>query len=92
MGRGCRGSSRPLNAHSRRSEYNAFWKCVQAGVTYLFVQLCKMLFLATFFPTWEGGIYDFIGVSGGKGGGGSTGVGAPGTCAYSSLNLTHRSS
>ncbi|KAK2491222.1 hypothetical protein MC885_010999 [Smutsia gigantea] len=46
------------------SEYNAFWKCVQAGVTYLFVQLCKMLFLATFFPTWEGGIYDFIGVSG----------------------------
>uniref|UniRef100_A0A140LIC5 BOS complex subunit TMEM147 n=9 Tax=Tetrapoda TaxID=32523 RepID=A0A140LIC5_MOUSE len=23
------------------SEYNAFWKCVQAGVTYLFVQLCK---------------------------------------------------
>ncbi|KAF6078078.1 hypothetical protein HJG60_009008 [Phyllostomus discolor] len=44
-----------------KSEYNAFWKCVQAGVTYLFVQLCKMLFLATFFPTWEGGIYDFIG-------------------------------
>lgn len=29
----------------------------------------QMLFLATFFPTWEGGIYDFIGVSGGKGGG-----------------------
>lgn len=25
-----------------RSEYNAFWKCVQAGVTYLFVQLCKV--------------------------------------------------
>lgn len=23
----------------------------------------QMLFLATFFPTWEGGIYDFIGVS-----------------------------
>ncbi|XP_044527122.1 transmembrane protein 147 isoform X2 [Gracilinanus agilis] len=46
------------------SEYNAFWKCVQAGATYLFVQLCKMLFLATFFPTWEGGVgvYDFIGV------------------------------
>ncbi|XP_043837285.1 transmembrane protein 147-like [Dromiciops gliroides] len=45
------------------SEYNAFWKCVQAGATYLFVQLCKMLFLATFFPMWEGraGIYDFIG-------------------------------
>lgn len=25
-----------------------------------------MLFLATFFPTWEGGIYDFIGVSGAR--------------------------
>ncbi|KAF7235698.1 hypothetical protein EYD10_17485 [Varanus komodoensis] len=46
-----------------QSEYNAFWRCVQAGATYLFVQLCKMLFLATFFPTWEGGAgaYDFIG-------------------------------
>ncbi|NP_001086527.1 transmembrane protein 147 [Xenopus laevis] len=45
------------------SEYNAFWRCVQAGATYLCVQLCKMLFLATFFPTWEGaaGAYDFIG-------------------------------
>uniref|UniRef100_A0A8C9CDD2 BOS complex subunit TMEM147 n=1 Tax=Phocoena sinus TaxID=42100 RepID=A0A8C9CDD2_PHOSS len=61
-GAGGRGPGRPLTARSRRSEYNAFWKCVQAGVTYLFVQLCKMLFLATFFPTWEGGIYDFIGV------------------------------
>uniref|UniRef100_A0A3B1IR16 BOS complex subunit TMEM147 n=1 Tax=Astyanax mexicanus TaxID=7994 RepID=A0A3B1IR16_ASTMX len=46
------------------SEYNAFWRCVQAGATYLFVQLCKMMFLATFFPTWEGGagVYDFVGV------------------------------
>ncbi|XP_038669397.1 BOS complex subunit TMEM147 [Scyliorhinus torazame] len=45
------------------SEYNAFWRCVQAGATYLFVQLCKMLFLATFFPTWDTsvGVYDFIG-------------------------------
>ncbi|XP_069802532.1 BOS complex subunit TMEM147 [Dendropsophus ebraccatus] len=45
------------------SEYSAFWRCVQAGATYLCVQLCKMLFLATFFPTWEGaaGAYDFIG-------------------------------
>lgn len=25
-----------------RSEYNAFWRCVQAGATYLFVQLCKV--------------------------------------------------
>lgn len=24
------------------SEYNAFWRCVQAGATYLFVQLCKV--------------------------------------------------
>ncbi|TKC45007.1 hypothetical protein EI555_008227 [Monodon monoceros] len=46
---------------SRLSEYSAFWKCIQVGITYLFVQLCKMLFLATFFPSWEGGIYDFIG-------------------------------
>uniref|UniRef100_A0A803TL46 BOS complex subunit TMEM147 n=1 Tax=Anolis carolinensis TaxID=28377 RepID=A0A803TL46_ANOCA len=37
------------------SDYNAFWRCIQAGATYLFVQLCKMLFLTTFFPTWEGG-------------------------------------
>uniref|UniRef100_A0A9L0SHB5 BOS complex subunit TMEM147 n=1 Tax=Equus caballus TaxID=9796 RepID=A0A9L0SHB5_HORSE len=59
---GGRGPGPALTARSCRSEYNAFWKCVQAGVTYLFVQLCKMLFLATFFPTWEGGIYDFIGV------------------------------
>ncbi|KAH3825876.1 transmembrane protein 147-like [Dreissena polymorpha] len=35
------------------SEYSAFWKCVQAGGTYLFTQLCKMLILATFFPTNE---------------------------------------
>lgn len=28
---------------SFRSEYNAFWRCVQAGATYLFVQLCKVL-------------------------------------------------
>ncbi|EPY81752.1 hypothetical protein CB1_000714006 [Camelus ferus] len=43
------------------SEYNAVRKYVQAGVTYLFVQLCKMLALATFFPTWEGDICDFTG-------------------------------
>ncbi|KAM9732517.1 BOS complex subunit TMEM147-like [Dama dama] len=43
------------------SESSAFWKCVQAGVAYLFVQLCKMLFLVTFFPTWEGGVCDFTG-------------------------------
>ncbi|CAD7686361.1 unnamed protein product [Nyctereutes procyonoides] len=36
-------------------------KCAQTRVTYLFMQLCKMLFLTTFFPTWEGSIYDFLG-------------------------------
>lgn len=35
------------------SEYSAFWKCVQAGGAYMFTQLCKMLVLATFFPTTE---------------------------------------
>ena len=48
-----------------RAEYSAFWKCVQAGGMYLFTQLCKMLVLATFFPTTEvasGGL-DVIGVS-----------------------------
>ncbi|KAK2151922.1 hypothetical protein LSH36_345g00052 [Paralvinella palmiformis] len=33
------------------SEYSAFWKCVQAGALYLLTQLCKMIVLATFFPT-----------------------------------------
>lgn len=37
-----RDPGRPLTAGFSRSEYNAFWKCVQAGVTYLFVQLCKV--------------------------------------------------
>ncbi|KAL4228467.1 hypothetical protein ACF0H5_011514 [Mactra antiquata] len=35
------------------SEYSAFYKCVAAGGAYLFTQLCKMLVLATFFPTTE---------------------------------------
>lgn len=35
------------------AEYSAFWKCVQAGAAYLFTQLCKMLVLATFFPSTE---------------------------------------
>ncbi|XP_061300181.1 BOS complex subunit TMEM147 [Pezoporus flaviventris] len=45
------------------SEYSAFWRCVQAGATYVLVQLGKMLFLATFFPTWEGpsGGFDLVG-------------------------------
>jgi len=32
------------------AEYSAFWKCIQAGAAYLVTQLCKMMFLATFFP------------------------------------------
>jgi len=41
--------------YSKLSEYGAFWKCVQAGSTYVFVQLCKMVLLATFFPAGESG-------------------------------------
>lgn len=36
-----------------RSEYGAFWKCIQAGGVYMFTQLVKMLILATFFPDQE---------------------------------------
>lgn len=45
------------------SEYSAFWKCVQAGAAYLVTQLCKMMVLATFFPTTEGssGHLDILG-------------------------------
>jgi hypothetical protein len=45
------------------SEYSAFWKCVQAGAAYLVTQLCKMLFLATFFPASDSvvGQLDIIG-------------------------------
>ncbi|XP_060530545.1 BOS complex subunit TMEM147 isoform X2 [Cylas formicarius] len=32
------------------SDYGAFWKCVYAGVVYMFTQLTQMLILATFFP------------------------------------------
>ncbi|KAI8775452.1 transmembrane protein 147 [Biomphalaria glabrata] len=35
------------------AEYSAFWKCVQAGGAYLITQLCKMMLLATFFPSTE---------------------------------------
>ena len=47
-----------------RSEYSAFWKCVQAGGAYMFTQLCKMLLLATFFPMSEvpAGGFDVVGV------------------------------
>jgi len=47
-----------------RSEYSAFWKCVQAAAAYLVTQLCKMLFLATFFPASDAvaGQFDILGV------------------------------
>ncbi|KAB7494144.1 Transmembrane protein [Armadillidium nasatum] len=40
--------------YSTLPEYGAFWKCAQVGGIYIFTQLCKMLILATFFPTSEG--------------------------------------
>jgi len=49
--------------YSGLADYGVFWKCVQASAMYLLTQLCKMLFLATFFPATEasvGGI-DLIG-------------------------------
>lgn len=46
-----------------RSEYGAFWKCIQAGLIYTFTQLAKMLVLATFFPDNDADIGgDFLGV------------------------------
>ena len=47
-----------------RAEYSAFWKCVQAGAAYLVTQLCKMMFLATFFPASDiaSGQFDLGGV------------------------------
>lgn len=41
--------------YSGLSEYGASKKCIQAGVMYLGTQLCKMLFLATFFPASDSG-------------------------------------
>jgi len=35
------------------SEYNAFFKCISAGMIYMFVQLAKMMVLATFFPSLD---------------------------------------
>ncbi|GAB5582984.1 probable glutamate--tRNA ligase [Prionailurus iriomotensis] len=42
------------------SECKPFWKCTQAGVTYFFMKLCKVLFLATLFPSGKVAS-DFIG-------------------------------
>ena len=41
-----------------RAEYGAFWKYVQTGFLYLFVQFCKMLLLATFFPAFDDSKFD----------------------------------
>uniref|UniRef100_A0A224XWS4 BOS complex subunit TMEM147 n=1 Tax=Panstrongylus lignarius TaxID=156445 RepID=A0A224XWS4_9HEMI len=46
--------------YSGLSEYGAFWKCVQAGGIYVLTQLCKMLLLATFFPTTESNMHGQI--------------------------------
>ncbi|XP_046389054.1 transmembrane protein 147 [Ischnura elegans] len=46
--------------YSGLSEYGAFWKCIQAGGIYVFTQLCKMLILATFFPTSDNAGQDEI--------------------------------
>lgn len=45
------------------AEYSAFYRCIQAGGTYLVTQLCKMLFLATFFPSSDlpANSFDFMG-------------------------------
>ena len=47
-----------------RAEYSAFWKCVQAGVAYMLTQLCKMMILATFFPSSDlpEETFDIVGV------------------------------
>ncbi|XP_014674414.1 PREDICTED: transmembrane protein 147-like [Priapulus caudatus] len=49
--------------YSGLAEYSAFWKCVQAGMMYMFTQLCKMMVLATFFPAADtvGGNFDVVG-------------------------------
>lgn len=40
--------------YSGMPEYGAFWKCAQVCGMYILTQLCKMLLLATFFPTTDG--------------------------------------
>uniref|UniRef100_A0A8D8RDW6 BOS complex subunit TMEM147 n=1 Tax=Cacopsylla melanoneura TaxID=428564 RepID=A0A8D8RDW6_9HEMI len=43
----------PALLMSMRSEYGAFWKCFQASGIYIFIQVIKMLILATFVPTTD---------------------------------------
>ncbi|XP_014274584.1 BOS complex subunit TMEM147 [Halyomorpha halys] len=50
--------------YSGLSEYGAFWKCIQAGGIYIITQLCKMLLLATFFPTAETNIHGHVDIFG----------------------------
>lgn len=45
------------------AEYSAFWKFIQTGFLYLFVQFCKMLILATFFPAFDDSKFDVLVVS-----------------------------
>ncbi|XP_065182888.1 BOS complex subunit TMEM147-like [Sycon ciliatum] len=40
--------------YSSLPEYNAFWKCLRAGLAYLATQAVKMVVLATFFASSEG--------------------------------------
>ncbi len=46
-----------------RAEYSVFWKYLQTGFLYLFVQFCKMLILATFFPAFDDSKFDVFVVS-----------------------------
>jgi hypothetical protein len=39
--------------YSGLAEYSAFWKLLQTGFLYLFMQFLKMMVLATFFPVME---------------------------------------
>eukprot|EP00112_Aurelia_sp_Birch-Aquarium-sp1_P009752 Seg2119.3 transcript_id=Seg2119.3/GoldUCD/mRNA.D3Y31 product="Transmembrane protein 147" protein_id=Seg2119.3/GoldUCD/D3Y31 len=52
-----------LYKSSGLSEYSSFWKCIKAGAAYFVTQLCKMLILASFFPTSDAvdGEVDIIG-------------------------------
>lgn len=42
------------------AEYSAFWKYLQTGLLYLFIQFCKMLVLATVFPAFDDSKFDVL--------------------------------
>ncbi|CAG9535980.1 unnamed protein product [Cercopithifilaria johnstoni] len=46
--------------YSGLSEYCSIWKCAHAVLAYFLTQLCKMLILATFFPTSDANGFDLI--------------------------------